>query len=261
MMKIPIRRQNLAMALGISIIGSLLAWQAMNPGMATAQGSGQQRTAVRPDEDENDLRRDQRFDMDGVLDGLGLRAGMKIADLGAGYGYMTFKLARRVAPGGIVYAEDIDSNALDLLRARAAERGLLNIKTILGTEKEPPLPAGSLDAIFMHAVLQFLGERSAFLRAAARGLKPDGRFVIIEPESADSASDDGIAGPGLFPTRKGYMEIFRRAGLVPVSIEKKLDKKPPKIGSGEKTIFVLKLAVPPPAADLLKLANNCGHSW
>jgi len=240
-MNIHIRRQYLAMALGISIIGLQLAWPATNPGAAMAQDSGQQQKPVRPDLDENDRQRDQRFDMDGVLDGLGIRSGMKIADLGAGYGYMTFKLARRVAPDGIVYAEDIDSNALDLLKARAAERDLSNIKTILGTEKDPQLPVGSLDMIFMHAVLQFVGERPVFLRTAAAGLKPDGRFVIIEPESDDSASDDGIVGPGPFPTRKGYLEIFRKAGLVPVSIEKKSDKKPPKIGSGEKTVFVLKI--------------------
>jgi len=108
----------------------------------------------------------------------------------------------------------------------------------------------------LHRLDHRLPEVEVHRREAAAGLKPDGRFVIIEPESDDSASDDGITGPGPFPTRKGFLEIFRRAGLVPVSIEKKSDKKPPMIGSSEKTVFVLKLAAPSPAADLRNFGDR-----
>jgi SAM-dependent methyltransferase len=206
----------------------------------------QDQPSVRPDLEENDRWRDGNFDMDAVLDTLDIRPGMTVGDLGAGWGYMTFKLARRVAPGGTVLAQDIDSKFLDLLRSRAAERGLTNIETILGTEIDPLFPAGRLDMIFMHAVLQFVADRPAFLRRAAAGLKDNGRFVIIEAESAGPLPDDGIAGPGRHPTRAGYLELFRRAGLILVSDEAR-PTKDPSSSSDHYRIFVLKH---PPAQDL-----------
>lgn len=219
---------------------------ALGPGTPAGQVAGprdssQERKSVRPDLDENDRERDERFDMEGVLDSLDIRPGTTVGDLGAGWGYLTFKLARRVAPGGTVLAEDIDAKWLDLLRVRAAERGLTNIETVLGTETDPRFPAGGLDMIFMHAVLQFVADRASFLRTAAAGLKEDGRFVIIEGESGGPLPGEGIVGPGRFPTRSGYLEIFRRAGLVPVSTETVKARSTARIGSNEMAVFVLKL--------------------
>jgi ubiquinone/menaquinone biosynthesis C-methylase UbiE len=187
---------------------------------------------VRPDFDENDRQRDIRFPMDAVLDNLGIRPGMTIAEIGAGWGYLSFKLARRVAPDGIVLAEDIEPKRLGQLKARAAERGLTNIETILGTETDPLFPAGKLDMIFMHAVMQWVEDRPAFLRTAGAGLKAGGRLVIIEPETEGDDPEINIIGSGNFPTRPGYMELFRRAGFEVVSAEKKPDWKWP--------VFVLK---------------------
>lgn len=232
----------LAMAAGLILLGS------SSPGIVAGglSGSGlggipQDRRPVRPDLDENDHWRDGNFDMDAVLDTLDIRPGMTVGDVGAGWGYMTFKLARRVAPGGSVLAEDIEAKWLDLLKARAAERGLSNIDTIQGTESDPLFPAGRLDLIFMHAVLQWVSDRPGFIRRAAAGLKDDGRFVIIEAESAGPLPDDGIAGPGHFPTRSGYLEIFRRAGLVMVSDEARRTNDASS-NSDHYRIFVLKRA-------------------
>jgi ubiquinone/menaquinone biosynthesis C-methylase UbiE/thiol-disulfide isomerase/thioredoxin len=235
------------MAAGLILLGS------SSPGIVAGglSGSGlggipQDRRPVRPDLDENDRWRDGNFDMDAVLDTLDIRPGMTVGDLGAGWGYMTFKLARRVAPGGTVLAQDIEAKWFEILKARAAERGLTNIETILGTETDPLFPAGRLDMIVMHAVLQFVADRPAFLRRAAAGLKLDGRFVIIEAESAGPLPDDGIAGPGRHPTRAGYLELFRRAGLVPVFDEAR-PTKDSSSSSDHYRIFVLKRA---PAQDL-----------
>jgi len=236
----------LAVAAGLILLGS------SSPGVVAGglPGSGlggvpQDRRPVRPDLDENDRWRDENFDMDAVLDALDVRPGMTVGDLGAGWGYMTFKLARRVAPGAVL-AEHIEAKWLDLLKARAAERGLSNIDTIQGTESDPLFPAGRLDLIFMHAVLQWVSDRPGFIRRAAAGLKDNGRFVIIEPESAGPLPDDGIAGPGRHPTRDGYLELFRRAGLVLVSDEAR-PTKDPSSSSDHYRIFVLKRA---PAQDL-----------
>jgi len=213
-----------------------------NPEKEPFKISSQLQKPFRPDIDENDRWRDNRFDMDGVLDELEIRPGMFIAEVGAGEGYLTFKLARRISPDGKILAEDIDAKSLEILTIRASERGLTNIETVLGTEYEPLLPPEQLDMIFMHAVIQFVADRPRFLRAASAGLKENGRFVIIEPESPDAAVNDRVMGPGPFPTRKGYLEIFRLAGLVMVSAEKKRDRTPPRIGSSGKTVFVLKRA-------------------
>jgi len=92
----------------------------------------------------------------------------------------------------------------------------------------------------MRAVVQFIEDRPRFLRAASAGLKAEGRFVIIEAENADSSPDDGIIGSGQFPTRKGFLEIFRRAGLVLVSTETIKARETSQVGSEEMMVFVLK---------------------
>jgi hypothetical protein len=73
----------------------------------------------------------------------------------------------------------------------------------------------------MHAVLQWVKDRPASLRTAGAGLKPGGRFFIIEPETEGGDPEINIIGSGNFPTRPGYMTLFRRVGFEVVSAEKK----------------------------------------
>lgn len=187
---------------------------------------------LRPDLDEHDRWRDQNFPMDAALDLLGLKPGLMVAEIGAGWGYLSFKLAKRVAPDGVVLAEEIEPKRLAELMARAAARGLTNIKTVLGTETDPKLPAEALDMIFIHAVLQWVADRPSFLRTAGNSLKPNGCLVIIEPETEGDDPEINVAGPGRHPTRRGYLEIFRRAGFELVAVERKPDWKWP--------VFVIK---------------------
>lgn len=188
------------------------------PSRATEKNTKAQ---FRRDFDKNDLERDARFPMDAVLDSLGVDAGMTVAEVGAGWGYLTFKLARRVAPDGLVIAEDISQRWLDTLNARAAERGLTNIQTILGKETDPLFPRDTMDFIFIHAVLQWIEDTPAFLRTAGAGLKPDGFFVIIEPEAEGEDPEAHVVASGGYPTRRGYLELFRSAGFEVVSAERR----------------------------------------
>src|SRR5262245_19380289 len=80
-----------------------------------------------------------------VMDALGIKAGATVADVGAGEGYFTFRLAARVGPAGKVYAEDILEDRLEQIRALASKRKLAQIETVLGTTDDPRLPAGQMD--------------------------------------------------------------------------------------------------------------------
>jgi ubiquinone/menaquinone biosynthesis C-methylase UbiE len=173
------------------------------------------------DWDANDRERDAIFPMDAVLDSIGLRPGMTVADIGAGWGYMSFKLSKRVSPGGIVLAENIEQRWIDLLQSRAAARNLSNIKSILGRENDPLLPAAGVDMIFMHAVLQWIENRPGYLQTLGTALKPDGRLIIIEIENEGDDPETGVQDAGKYPTRTGYLELFRRAGFEVVTAEQK----------------------------------------
>lgn len=218
-----------AMAL-LAAHGNVAAAQAACPKSAATGGSGT--AQIRPDLDKHDRERDARFPMDTVLDSLGIDPGMSVAEIGAGWGYLSFKLARRVAPDGLVLAEDISQHWLDTLKTRAAERGLTNIRTLLGKETDPLLPSETLDFIFMHAVLNWIENRPEYLRKLGSALKADGRLVIIEPETEGSDPEAYVVDAYGFPTRQGYMELFRRAGFEVVSAERKPD--------WTWTVFVLK---------------------
>src|ERR1700722_7721846 len=81
---------------------------------------------------------------EGALDALGLRPGMIVAVVGAGTGYMSLRMAKRVGPTGKVYANDLQPEMLRRLRANAAKAGLTNIETVQGEEADPKLPAGRM---------------------------------------------------------------------------------------------------------------------
>lgn len=200
----------------------ILSWIIVTAMVASGLGADGSRIQRPPrDWDANDRERDAAFPMDTVLDSVGLRPGMTVADIGAGWGYMSFKLARRVAPEGIVLAEDIETRWLELLKTRAAVRNLANIKTVLGVESDPRLPEAGVDMIFMHAVLQWIENRPVYLRTLGTALKPDGRLIIIELENEGDDPETGVQDAGKYPTRTGYQELFRRAGFEVVSAERK----------------------------------------
>ena len=119
------------------------------------------------------------------LDALGIKPGMVVADVGAGSGYMSLRLAARVGPTGKVYAEDVQPEMLKLVRQNQNTAGFKNIETVLGTETDPKLPAGEIDLILMVDVYHELSQPQKMLRKMREALKPDGRLVLFEYRKED----------------------------------------------------------------------------
>jgi precorrin-6B methylase 2 len=120
-----------------------------------------------------------------ALDALDLKPGMVVADVGAGTGYMSLRMAKRVGPMGKVYAEDVQPEMLTRLRRNAAKAGLGNVETVLGSEADPRLPHDALDLILMVDVYHELSQPQRMLRAMREALKPDGRLVLLEYRKED----------------------------------------------------------------------------
>jgi ubiquinone/menaquinone biosynthesis C-methylase UbiE len=114
------------------------------------------------------------------MDALGVAENKVVADLGAGGGWFTVRLARRVGPNGIVYAEDIQREMIAAIRNRIAREGLKNVRVVLGTADDPGLPVGKLDAALMVETYHEIEHPEKLLRKLAMSLKPDGLIGIVE---------------------------------------------------------------------------------
>jgi ubiquinone/menaquinone biosynthesis C-methylase UbiE len=111
---------------------------------------------------------------------LGITAGQVVADVGAGTGYYTVRLAERVGPTGRVFATDIQPEMLDLLRARVGRARLDNVNLVLSAAADPRLPEGLFDLVLMVDVYHELARPQEVLRRLRASLKPDGRLVLVE---------------------------------------------------------------------------------
>jgi precorrin-6B methylase 2 len=129
--------------------------------------------------------RESEENPEAALDAIGIKPGMTVADVGAGTGYMTLKMARRVGPSGKVYAEDVQPEMLQRLRKNAAEAKLSNIQTVLGGEADPKLPANTLDLILLVDVYHEFSQPQRMLRKMREALKADGRLVLLEYRKED----------------------------------------------------------------------------
>jgi ubiquinone/menaquinone biosynthesis C-methylase UbiE len=116
---------------------------------------------------------------------LDLRAGMCVADVGAGTGFYSVRLAKAVSPEGIVIANDIQPGMLERLHANAAAQGIDNIETVLGTESDPKLPPGKLDLVLLVDVYHEFSRPQRMLDRIRESLKPDGRLVLLEFRKED----------------------------------------------------------------------------
>jgi ubiquinone/menaquinone biosynthesis C-methylase UbiE len=114
------------------------------------------------------------------LDALQSAAGWVVAERAAASGWFTIRLARRVAPSGKVYAEDIQPQMIEVITRRLARENLRNVEVKLGTVTDPRLPAGALDAVLIVEAYHELEQPIPLLRNVARALKPRGRLGIVE---------------------------------------------------------------------------------
>ena len=129
--------------------------------------------------------REQEEHPDEALQAIGIRRGMVVADVGAGSGVMTFKMAKLVGAPGKVYAEDIQPAMLEIVRERAQQDKVTNVQTVLGTTSDPKLPAGALDLILLVDVYHEFSHPQAMLDRMREALKPNGRLVLLEYRKED----------------------------------------------------------------------------
>jgi arsenite methyltransferase len=126
------------------------------------------------------FNRDEWQKPEEVIRALRIQPGQVIADLGSGSGYFTFRLAQAAAPGGKVYAVDVDESMNQYVAAQSGERGLTNVEVILAEPDDPSLPASGVDVIFSVNSYHLLENRTAYFANAAKYLRPGGRVVIID---------------------------------------------------------------------------------
>jgi len=120
-----------------------------------------------------------------LLNALGIKAGENVADIGAGSGYYTRRLAKLVGDKGIIYAVDIQPEMLDLLTNKMAELKIHNVKPILGEITDPKLPPSSVDLILMVDVYHEFDHPYEMVKAMIASLKPGGRLVFVEFRGED----------------------------------------------------------------------------
>jgi SAM-dependent methyltransferase len=128
--------------------------------------------------------REQEERPDLVLEALQLKPGDLVADIGAGTGYFSWRIARAVAPGGIVYGEDIQPEMLDQLAEKMKARGVTNVVGVLGTIDDPKLPR-PVDLAILVDVYHECSHPAEMIAAICRSLKPGGRLVFVEYRGED----------------------------------------------------------------------------
>lgn len=147
--------------------------------------------------------RDQRLQINRVMDILGIAAGKNVADIGAGSGWFTVRAAKRVAPNGAVYAVDINPEAIRYIENRVKEESLANVKAILGKADDPLLPKESIDAVLLLKTYHEIADPVTLLENLRPALKPSARVGIIDRNG--DGTDHGVS-------RKIVIDEAERAG-------------------------------------------------
>jgi ubiquinone/menaquinone biosynthesis C-methylase UbiE len=156
--------------------------------------------------------RDRQLKPERVMDAVGVRPGMVVGEVGAGRGYFTVKLARRVGPDGRVFANDIDSDALAELELRCQVENLHNVLTVEGEVDDPLLPERTLEVVFLVYTLHHIAHPVALLRNLERSLA-EGALVVVLDE------DPGATGNRHFLSRKEVRELFVEVGYEEIPLE------------------------------------------
>jgi ubiquinone/menaquinone biosynthesis C-methylase UbiE len=158
-----------------------------------------------------------RMQVPRVIETLGVIPGTKAADLGSGSGLFTRPMAKAAAPGGVVYAIDINDALLKIVDRSATEQKIDNIRTVLGATDDPKLPE-PVDLILICDTLHHIGNRPQYLKNLAKYLRPGGRIAIIDFSKDWPAGHEAMAYS--LESLEGWM---RDAGFTRVSAHDYLD--------------------------------------
>jgi ubiquinone/menaquinone biosynthesis C-methylase UbiE len=158
-----------------------------------------------------------RMQVPRVIETLGVIPGTKAADLGSGSGLFTRPMAKAAAPGGVVYAIDINDALLKIVDRSATEQKIDNIRTVLGATDDPKLPE-PVDLILICDTLHHIGNQPQYLKNLAKYLRPGGRIAIIDFSKDWPAGHEAMAYS--LESLEGWM---RDAGFTRVSAHDYLD--------------------------------------
>jgi ubiquinone/menaquinone biosynthesis C-methylase UbiE len=150
--------------------------------------------------------------VDEVLAKLALRPGIVVTDIGAGSGLFTRPLAKAVAPGGTVYAVDIQQDLLDYINQRDRQEHIQNVKTVLGEFTDPKLPSRDVDLALINDVLHHIENRAAYLKALGTYMNKSGRVAIIEMNK-DDPNTPHRKQPELLVSRQEIDQWMSEAGF------------------------------------------------
>lgn len=152
-----------------------------------------------------------------VMDAIGVTAGMTVGEIGAGTGYFTLKLARKVGSHGKVYANDIRPQVLATIDNRCESESITNVETVLGTVDDPRFPEGTIDLAFMSYVFHMLEKPVELLEHLKPSLKRGALLVIL-----DGKPEEIRTGP--YPDNARVVELAAEAGYRLVRTESFLDR-------------------------------------
>jgi len=171
------------------------------------------------------LERTERLDEeapDEAIRLLKIPKGAAVADIGAGSGYMTVRLAARVGPTGRVYANDVQPQMLDMLRRRLERQKIANVTVIQGDIDDPKLPADSIDLELMVDVYHELSQPQAMLRHLRAALKRRGQLALLEYRKEDPTIP--IRPEHKMSVREAKMEV-EAEGFTLVSVDESLPRQ------------------------------------
>jgi len=179
---------------------------------------------------------DKRFQ---ILDAMGLKPGMDVADIGAGSGLISRLIAGRVAPNGTVYAVDIAKNMIDHINETAKKDNIPNLKAVLGDPRSPKLAPQSVDVVCIIDSYHHFEFPADMLAEIRKALRPDGTLVLIDFKRIDGISRDYIlkmvrAGEGTFTDEflnAGFELVERRDDMFPENYLLKFRLRKPKPGA------------------------------
>lgn len=174
--------------------------------------------------------RDKLDEARAVMDKAGVKPGMTVADIGAGEGYYTVRLAKRVGDEGRVLAEDIIPAVRDGLAERVAREQLDNVSVRLGDPANPRLPPGSFDRVLMVHMYHEIQQPYEFLWNVRPALKPDGTLVVVDADRPTNRHgtppillDCELRAVGFqrvsqqtMPSAGGYLAVFKAVGPRPL---------------------------------------------